>query len=186
MPSPKSNERQFFIRISNKEFLYFTHYLDKNPPTCTSRPKPVVSVQLSENSAFAAKKKQDFTIIGKNWQHNIKTIFINLFSLILFNQKIINLKSVFTCCWWAIVCFTRTLLMLCSKAYFFAFWTSSCWEEESLGRVKGFWSRLAPGPSKMEPIWSACGMYTPFSVRMKIKSECLNKIKRSDGEKGMS
>lgn len=56
MPSPKGNERQFFIRISNKEFLYFTHYLDKNPPTCTSRPKPVVSVQLSENSAFAAKK----------------------------------------------------------------------------------------------------------------------------------
>ena len=65
MPSPKSNERQFFIRISNKEFLYFTHYLDKNSPTCTSRPKPVVSVQLSENSAFAAKKTQDFTIIGK-------------------------------------------------------------------------------------------------------------------------
>lgn len=29
------------------------------------------------------------------------------------------------CCWWAMVCFTNTLLMLCSIAYFFA-WKRRC------------------------------------------------------------
>lgn len=29
-------------------------------------------------------------------------------------------KLVSCCCWWAMVCFTKTLLMLCSIAYFLA------------------------------------------------------------------
>ncbi len=38
-------------------------------------------------------------------------------------QKIfthLTCRLVSCCCWWAMVCFTNTLLMLCSMAYFFA------------------------------------------------------------------
>lgn len=55
-----------------------------------------------------------------------------------------------TCCWWANVCFIRTILMLCSIAYFFALFTVSCCSDEIFGRpapnIPGSVRYLAPGP----------------------------------------
>ena len=56
------------------------------------------------------------------------------------------------CCWWAMVCLTRTLLMLCSIAYFFAFCMASCWWDVSLGSVTDRLSFLAPGPDNTGPV----------------------------------
>ena len=42
-----------------------------------------------------------------------------------------------TCCWWAIVCFTKTHLMLCSIAYFLAFCMASACEDDNLASWNG-------------------------------------------------
>lgn len=59
-----------------------------------------------------------------------------------------------TCCWWANVCFIRTILMLCSIAYFFALFTVSCCSDEIFGRpapnIPGSVRYLAPGPMNDE------------------------------------
>lgn len=39
---------------------------------------------------------------------------------IFFSPPHLTCRLVSCCCWWAMVCFTNTLLMLCSMAYFFA------------------------------------------------------------------
>ena len=59
------------------------------------------------------------------------------------------------CCWWANVCFIKTILILCSMAYFFAFVTVSCWLDVSRGRdPPKMPSRadLVPGPKATSPV----------------------------------
>lgn len=89
--------------------------------------------------------------------------------------KISNLN--YTWCWWAIVCFTNTLLILCSIAYFLALWMVSCCEEESFGRTNGLMSLLAPGPSSKVPDWSAWG---PPIVPLKSRNEIIKVRNISD------
>lgn len=56
------------------------------------------------------------------------------------NSALLTCKLVSCCCWWAMVCFTKTLLMLCSMAYFFA-WRKVCQrEKESWNRMQIDWS----------------------------------------------
>lgn len=72
--------------------------------------------------------------------------------------KILNVSKIIdnlevTCCWWAKVCFMRTILMLCSIAYFFALFTVSCCSDVIFGKpppnMPGSVRYLAPGPIKI-------------------------------------
>ncbi len=94
-----------------------------------------------------------------------------------------------TCCWWANVCLTNTLLIFCSIAYFLALFKASCCSDVSLGNavINGA-SFLAPGPANTGPVCSAIGrgeglrlavcekIQNPICIRIWISFGCVNVI----------
>lgn len=85
-------------------------------------------------------------------------------------------KLVSCCCWWAMVCFTKTLLMLCSIAYFFAWGARKGYELLMVDQHYLVHISFLPGadlPVAMLPAalgweaegqaWSPCSVHSPSS-----------------------
>lgn len=85
-------------------------------------------------------------------------------------------KLVSCCCWWAMVCFTKTLLMLCSIAYFFAWGARKGYELLTVEQHYLVHISFLPGadlPVAMLPAalgweaegqaWSPCSVHSPSS-----------------------
>lgn len=85
-------------------------------------------------------------------------------------------KLVSCCCWWAMVCFTKTLLMLCSIAYFFAWGARKAYELLTVEQHYLVHISFFPGadlPVAMLPAalgweaegqaWSPCSVHSPSS-----------------------
>ena len=92
--------------------------------------------------------------------------------LLLVDEGLVRWKTcAHTCCWWMRVCLSRTLLMLCSIAYFLALVTASLWEKDSLAGVNSFCSRFPPGPCTSEPDCGCCGSFCCTAPKKKMKRE---------------
>ena len=87
-----------------------------------------------------------------------------------------------TCCLWAIVCWTKTIFMFCSMAYFCAFFNVFSCDVESFGNSVSTLAFLPPGPIMSAPACSICGKrdaseLDPYMLTVKLQ-QWNNRVKQ--------